>query len=268
MAETSRHDTWRAGDRYETYMGRWSRKVAPHFLNWLGATGGLDWLDVGCGTGALTATILADSNPRNVVAIDLSEEFISMARAAVTDDRVEFRTGNAEVIDLNSASRDVVVSALALNFVPDRIRALAEMKRVVRPSGTVGFYVWDYPGSGLEFVQSFWDVAKQLDGRARDLAEDRRFGFCSLAGLAALMRDAGLPHFEHTAIQIPTIFRDFEAYWQPFTLGSGPAPGYCASLEPPARENLKRKLRDNLVHREDGSICLKARAFAIKTVVK
>ncbi|HXF53303.1 MAG TPA: class I SAM-dependent methyltransferase [Hyphomicrobiaceae bacterium] len=264
MSESTRHDAWQAGDRYEAYMGRWSRQLAPRFVEWLGARDGLDWLDVGCGTGALSSAIIARSNPKSLIAIDPSEGFIAAARAALPDRRAEFRVGDAQALSIESASRDVVASALVLNFVPDRKKALAEMKRVVRPGGTVGFYVWDYPGGGMGLMRAFWTAATALDPAAADLAEDKRFPFCKPDGLAALMKDAGFAKIDHTTIEAPTVFRDFEDYWHPFTLGAGPAPGYCTSLEPGARERLKQRLSDSLPRQKDGSIHLSSRAWALK----
>jgi SAM-dependent methyltransferase len=267
MAEASRHDAWQAGDCYEAYMGRWSRLVAPRFLDWLGVARDLDWMDVGCGTGALSAAILARCEPRSLVSVDPSEGFVATARASVTDRRAEFHVGDAQALAFAAAGRDVVASALMLNFVPDKEKALAEMKRVTRAGGTVGFYVWDYPGGGVEFMQAFWTAATSLDPRALDLAEDRRFPFCTPAGLSGLAGSAGLTHVDCTPIEVPTVFRDFEDCWRPFTLGAGPAPGYCAGLDPEARQRLKDRLQDSLPRRADGSIALKARAWAVKGTV-
>lgn len=267
MAEASRHDAWQAGDRYEAYMGRWSRQVAPRFLDWLGAPDDSDWLEIGCGTGALSAAILARCNPKSLVSIDPSEGFVATARAMVRDRRVAFQVGDAQALTMDTASRDVVASALVLNFVPDREKALVEMKRVARTGGTVGFYVWDYPGGGVEFMQAFWNAATTLDPGALDLAEDRRFPFCTPDGLTDLMRGAGLTRVDCAPLEVPTVFHDFEDYWRPFTFGAGPAPGYCAGLDPEARQRLKEKLHDSLPRRADGSIPLKARAWAIKAVV-
>lgn len=264
MAETSRHDAWQAGESYEAYMGRWSRLVAPRFLDWLGAGPDLDWLDVGCGTGALSSTIIARFNPKSIVGIDPSDGFVAHARSLIADERAGFRVGDARALPLEDASRDVVVSALVLNFVPDREKALSEMKRVARPGGTVAFYVWDYPGGGVEFMRAFWKEATALDPRAADLAENRRFPFCTPEGLVALAADAGLRSPVCNPIEIPTVFRDFEDYWRPFTLGAGPAPGYCAGLEPRPRERLRERLRETLATKADGSIPLKARAWAVR----
>jgi len=158
------------------------------------------------------------------------------------------------------------VSALALNFISDREKALAEMTRVLRVRGSLGFYVWDYPGGGVEFMRAFWRAATALDPNALDLAEDRRFPFCTSGGLAGLATRAGLTSVECTAIEVATVFKDFDHYWHPFTVGAGPAPGYCIKLEPRARQELKERLYSDLPRGEDGSISLKSRAWAVKGV--
>jgi ubiquinone/menaquinone biosynthesis C-methylase UbiE len=264
MREATRHDRWQAGDSYDAYMGRWSRRIAPRFLDWLDLPNGLDWLEVGCGTGALSAEIVAECAPRDLIGIDPSDGFLAKAREAVPDIRADFRLGDAESLALDDESRDVVVSALVLNFVADRPRALAEMRRVCRGGGTVAFYVWDYPGGGLEFLRAFWTAAVALDAEARDLTEDRRFPFCTPDALVALAEEAGLDAIECRALAAPAVFHDFDDYWRPFTLGTGPAPGYCMALSPEARENLRQRLEDTLPRREDGSIPLSARAWAVR----
>jgi SAM-dependent methyltransferase len=267
MAEASRHDAWQAGDRYEAYMGRWSRQVAPRFLDWLALPEGLDWLDVGCGTGALSAAILARSNPRSLLALDPSDGFVAAAKGALADPRANVRVGDAQALPVDSGSRDAIVSGLVLNFIPDTPKALDEMMRAARAGATVAFYVWDYPGGGLEFVHAFWLAAAALDPEAVELSEDRRFPMCTPDALIALATDAGLAQVECTAIEVPTVFRDFEDYWHPFTLGAGPAPGYCVSLAPEARQRLKDRLQERLPRQPDGSIHLEARAWAIRSVV-
>src|SRR5688500_16582279 len=117
MAEISRHDAWQAGDSYEAYMGRWSRQIAPRFLDWIAAPSGLEWLEVGCGTGALSAAIVAQCKPESLVSIDSSSDFVAKARTSVPELCAEFRLGDAQALNLDTASRDVVVSALVLNFL-------------------------------------------------------------------------------------------------------------------------------------------------------
>jgi SAM-dependent methyltransferase len=266
MTTTTRHDAWQAGDSYEQYMGRWSRQVAPRFLDWLNVPAGLDWLEVGCGTGALSSAIVDRCAPKSLVSIDPSEGFLATARANVPDARATFQVGDAQALPVESASKDVVASALVLNFVPDRVRALGEMKRVARPGARIVFYVWDYPGGGMEVMRAFWQAATELDAGAADLTEDKRFSFCTPEGLRALADDVGLAA-EVVAIEVPTVFKDFDDYWQPFTLGAGPAPGYCTSLAPDARERLRGRLRASLPVRDDGTISLTARAWAVRATV-
>lgn len=267
MSETTRHDAWQAADSYDAYMGRWSRQLAPRFLEWLNPPDELEWLEVGCGTGALSSAIVSLCRPKSLISIDLSESFLAKARQYVGSELVEFRTGDAQSVNLKSASRDVAVSGLVLNFVPDRASALAEMKRVTRPGGVVAYYVWDYPGGGLEFLRAFWNAAAALDPSAENLKEDRRFPYCTPEGLMRMGKAAGLANIEWTSMDIPTVFRDFEDYWRPFTLGAGPAPGYCTSLKPEDKERLKNKLHSTLLFAQDGSIPLKARAWAIRGIV-
>jgi len=265
MANTTRHDAWQAGDSYDRYMGRWSRQIAPRFLAWLDAAAGSDWLDVGCGTGALTAAIITQSEPKSVVSVDPSAGFLAKARANVPDARVDFRTGDAQALPIEEGSKDIIVSGLVLNFVPDRPKALAEMKRVARAGAIIGFYVWDYPGGGVEFMRAFWNAAITLDPNASDLTEDLRFPFCTPDGLRKLADAAGLVSVDVTAIEAPCVFKDFEDFWHPFTLGAGPAPGYCMSLPPAARERLRLNLSETLPRQADGSIHLRTRAWATRT---
>ena len=268
MVEATRHDAWQAGDSYDLYMGRWSRQVAPKFLDWFGAPTGVDWMEVGCGTGALSAAILTRCNPKSIVAIDPSEGFVAKAKQNVPDARVQFSVGDAQALSEHSASKDAIAAALVLNFVPDKAKALSEMKRVGRPGARIGFYVWDYPNRGVQFMRAFWDAAIALDPKAADLSEDKRFPFCTEAGLTDLAASAGLSAIACTAIDVPTVFKDFDDLWRPFTLGAGPAPGYCASLDPAARERLKDKLQASLQRAADGSIPLSARAWAVKAIVR
>lgn len=268
MATTSRHDAWAAGDSYDAYMGRWSRPIAARFLDWLAMPSGLEWLELGCGTGALTAAVVRQCEPASLIAIDPSEGFLAGARQNVDDPRVDFRVGDAgSLASQPPGSRDVAVAALVINFIPDRLEALRAMKRIVRPGGTLGFYVWDYPGGGVEFMRAFWTAAVALDPMARDLTEDRRFPFCTREALVDLAQQAGLGTLELTGIVSPSVFRDFDDYWRPFTLGAGPAPGYCASLSPEARERLRQRLYDSLPREKDGAIALSTRAWAIKARV-
>ena len=255
--------SWASGEHYEPYVGRWSRLAARGFLEWLRQPAEGDWLDVGCGTGALTETILASCAPRTVTGVDASPEYIDFAKARVTDGRVQFKIADAQTMPFDGASFDAVVSGLALNFVPDAGRATAEMRRVVRPTGIVASYVWDYAGR-MELIRYFWDAAVELNPKAASLDEGRRFPICKPDGLETLFRGAGLREVETVALDVPTVFHDFDDYWSPFLGGQGPAPGYNVSLSEPEQTVLRELLQRRLPVRSDGSIHLTARAWAVK----
>jgi SAM-dependent methyltransferase len=243
-------------------MGRWSRQIASRFVQWLDPPVRSQWLEIGCGTGALTATILTDCDPKSVLAVDQSDDFVRHTSAALRDERLRFATAEAGRLPADDGSLDIVVSGLVLNFIPDRIAALREMQRVLRPGGLVAFYVWDYPGRGMGFIDAFWRAAALCDPEATRNDEASRFPFCTREGLAALCAEAGLGTIRLAPLEIVTRFGDFDGFWHPFTLGAGPAPGYLRSLSPDEQERLKRTVAAEVG--ANGPISLPARAWAIR----
>lgn len=256
-------DVWAAGALYEPYVGRWSRVVAKQFLAWLDVPSGKAWLDVGCGTGALTECILQQTAPAGVKGVDPSAGFVDYAKESTADPRASFGLGDAQALPVDSATYDAAMAGLVLNFVPRPERAAAEMRRAVRPGGIVAAYVWDYADK-MELMRYFWDAAVALNPEARALDEGVRFPLCHPKPLAALLREAGLSGVEVRAIDAPTPFRDFDDYWTPFLGGQAPAPGYCMSLDESRRAALRERIRSRLPIRPDGSIHLIARAWAVK----
>ena len=256
---------WGGGEAYEPYVGRWSRPVAREFLGWLAVPDGERWLDVGCGTGALSETILALAAPGEVVGVDPSPAFVAFARDRVRDPRAQFGLGEAQALRADSSTFDAVVAGLVLNFVPEPGRAVAEMARVTRPGGTVAAYVWDY-AEGMQMMRHFWDAAGALDPRARELDEGRRFTLCGPEPLSDLFRRTGLANVEVRAIEVPTVFRDFDDYWSPFLRGQAPAPSYAMSLSEKRREELRERLRASLPTNPEGEHPLAARAWAVRGV--
>jgi SAM-dependent methyltransferase len=255
-------DTWTSGERYEPYVGRWSRLVTGPFLDWLDEPPGLRWLDVGCGTGALTAAILRDAAPASVLGVDPSPGFLASAATGVPDPRAAFALGDARGLPVADRSVDVVVSGLVLNFVPDPVAALRELHRTVA-GGTVGCYVWDYAGE-MQMMRWFWDVAVELDPAAAERHEGSRFGFCRPGPLARAATSAGLVDVAVADVVVPTRFADFDDYWTPFLSAQAPAPSYVASLDHERRTRLRDALRDRLPTEDDGSIPLTARAWAVR----
>ena len=260
---TAANDNWASGDAYEAYMGRWSRPMARSFLQWLDRAPQGNWLDVGCGTGALTTAICDLCDPSSVTACDPSEPFVQHARGHISDARASFQVAGAGDLPRREGDFDAVVSGLVLNFIPDTTAAVAGMRERLRSGGTVAAYVWDY-SDGMEFLRHFWDEAGALDERARELSEGRRFPVCRPDALQAIFAGAGLALVETHALSTPTHFSSIDDYWTPFLRGSGPAPAFVASLTPEKRDELKERMRRRLPVRSDGSIHLDARAWAVR----
>lgn len=259
----NKSDTWANAEAYEPYVGRWSRLVAREFLDWLSVPPGSHWLDIGCGTGALTETILQQAQPAAVTGVDPSEGFLAYAREHMKDSRALFRVGDAMALPFGDAMFSAVVSGLALNFIPRQDVALAEMVRVTRRGGIVAAYVWDYADQ-MQMTRVFWDSAVELDHSAAEKDQGRRFPICKPEPLTKLFKSAGLTCVEVRAIDATTHFRDFDDYWLPFLGGQGPAPGYTMSLTEEKRTALRERIRSKLPIAPDGSISLIARAWAVR----
>jgi len=255
-----RADSWASGDAYEPYIGRWSRLVAAEFLSWLAVPRGRRWLDVGCGTGALTSAILDHGDPAEVLGVDPSEDYIAWAGAHIDDPRARFAVGDAN--HLPAAAADVAVSGLALNFMPDPNGAVAAMAAAA-PGGLVAAYVWDY-GGRMDLIRHFWDAAVTLDPDAATLDEGVRFPVCQPGPLIALWQAAGLTDVSSRALDVPTVFEDFDDYWTPFLGGQGPAPGYAMALDDDRRTALRDRIRAGLPVAADGTITLLGRAWAVR----
>lgn len=260
---TNARDRWSDGAQYERYIGRWSRLVARELLAWIAVPWRSNWLDVGCGTGALTQTILARWQPGALLGVDRSPTYVATAARATDDEAALFAAADAMALPVPEGQFDAAVSALVLNFVPEPALALREMRRAVRPGGVVAFYVWDY-ADRMQPIRHFWDAAIALDPAAREKDEAVRFPICRPAALEAEALGAGLADVECRGLEVPTDFEDFDDYWTPFLSGEGPAPGYCASLDEPRRARLRDALRRRVTPLPDGSISMVARAWAVR----
>jgi SAM-dependent methyltransferase len=256
---------WAKGDAYERYLGRWSARVAPKFVRWLGAPEGAAWLDVGCGSGALSRAILdADGSSKvSVCGVDPSSGFVQTAQALSADPRARFRVASAEELPFGAGEFGLVVSGLVLNFLPDPVAGLREMARVCGFEGTVAGYVWDYTGE-MWLLRHFWETVFDLVPDARELDEVRRFAACRPEPLRELFGAAGLVGIEVTALDDAARFSDFEDYWGPFLAGQGAAPSFVVSLPEATREALGVALRQRLPVGADGTIALPLRVWAIR----
>ena len=260
--QPGRSDSWKSADAYEYYMGRWSRLAARVFLDRLSPAHGLDWLDVGCGSGALCEAILNKGNPAKIFAVDQSETFVKG-----THDRLKGRAqclvGDALSLPVASDSVHFTVSGLVLNYIADPVRSLIEMKRVTRSGGDVAVYVWDYT-ERMELVTKFWDVAVAIDPTAMSQHQSYRFRDWTAAYLPVLFGQAGLTNIESFPVDIPMHFGNFDDYWRPFLGGQGPAPTYLMSVDESVRKKIHDRLAETLPIQQDGSIHLRARAWAAR----
>lgn len=243
-------------------MGRWSRRLAPELVAWSAVPAGARWLDVGCGTGALTSAICRHAEPGSVLGCDPAAPLLAYARAHSHDPRASFVSAAAGQLPRRADGYDCIASLLALNFFPDPAAAVVEMRSLAAPGGIVAAAVWDY-ADGMEFLRRFWDAVAVTDPAAHALDEGERFPICRREPLADLFRAAGLADVRCEAIEIPTVFADFDDYWRSFLGGTGPAPSYVASLTDDRRTALRDALQARLPPRDE-AIALTARAWAVR----
>jgi SAM-dependent methyltransferase len=252
---------------YERFMGRWSRQLAPLLVRFAGVRDGEVLLDVGSGTGALSAALVAAAPAGRIVGIDPAASYVTVAQASQGGPQVQFKVGDVQQMAFADATFDRTLSLLVVNFIPDVDRAMAEMKRVTRRGGTVAAAVWDY-GEGMEMLRVFWDEAVKVTPQAvrRD---ERHMPLCRRGDLAALWRKHGLADVIEEGLTIETRFASFDDYWEPFLGKQGPAGAHVASLPPGERDELVQRLRKRLLGEGgDRPFTLEARAWAVRGVVR
>jgi len=247
-------------------MGNWSRQIAKLFLAWLSPTPRSHWLELGCGTGALTQAICALADPASIAACDPSPGFIAFARESNPGCTATFITADSESLPEREGGFDFAVSGLVLNFLPQPLLSLRSMKEKLRVGGVLAAYVWDYQ-DGMELLRVFWEEAVGLDPSASRLAERHRFPITQPKPLTELFIQAGLASIDVKPFQMLMVFDDFDAYWSPFLGGAGPAPAYVHSLTQEARSQLKDRLKLRNPPSSDGAIRLPARAFGIRGIL-
>jgi SAM-dependent methyltransferase len=244
-----------AAEAYDRFMGRYSRLLSPQFADLAGVVGGQRALDVGCGPGVLTAELVARLGADHVAAVDPSESFVEATR--VRQPGVDVRLASAESLPFDDGAFDVALAQLVVHFMADPVGGIGEMRRVTRPMGVVAACVWDHAG-GLGPLGAFWRAARELDPGVRDESDlpGARQGH-----LAELFVAAGLHDVTETSLVADLEHPSFDAWWQPFTEGVGPAGAYTAGLDPDARAKLRDRCHAAL---GDGPFTIPARAWAAR----
>lgn len=247
---------------YELFMGRWSRLLAPPFVRFAGVGEGDRVLDVGTGTGSL-AVAAEQTGAREVVGVDPSEGFIGYAKQNNKSPRMTFEVGDAQALRYADASFDKTMALLVMNFVPDHVKAISEMRRVTRPGGVVAACVWDYD-AGMEMLRFFWDEVLALDP-AMAPKDERNMKLSHRGELSGLWKRAGLVQVREEPLTIEQRFKSFDDYWGSFLKGAGPGGAYVVALPAARRQQLEAQMKKRLLgDRSDGPFTLNARAWCVR----
>ena len=255
----------KGADNYDAYMGRWSRRLALPFLDFAGLEAGEHIADIGCGTGSLTFALPARADIASVEALDYEQHFIAAARERNTHPRINFRQGDASDLPFADAAFDRAFSMLVLHFVSDAQRAVAEMRRVVRPGGIAAATVWDNYG-GQPSIRMFWDIAAAIEPSAikrRDAAFVRPM--TRQGELVKAFTQAGFIAVTEKLLTIRMEFANFEDYFVPQTTGQGTLAEFMASLPATTRQEIESAVRGAyLCGQPDGPRSFVSMAWAVR----
>jgi SAM-dependent methyltransferase len=250
-----------AGDKYDRFMGRYSRELAPLFVEFAGVSSGMTAVDVGCGPGALTEALVERVGAQNVAAADPSEPFVAAASERAPG--ADVRQAPAEALPWEDDSFDAALSQLVVNFMRDADAGVSQMRRVVRSGGVVAACTWSY-GEDMEMLRHFWATARTLDSGAPD--EGATMPYRTAEELEELWGRVGLDGVGTDHLRVQTTYLDFDELWEPFTYGVGPAGAYLARLEPKQRDELRTRLFAEVGEPKD-SFTLRATACAVRGTV-
>ena len=252
-------------EAYEQILGRWSRQLAPLFVDFVGVTEGETVLDVGCGTGSLSAT-LAVTGASKIVGIDPSKGFIEYARTQISDPRVTFDVGDAENLSYPNDSFDRAMDLLVVGFLPDPAKAAREKRRVTKSGGVVATATWDL-SSANELNGCLWTAAMAIDPTVKRPAA-RLGSYNSADSLSDLLKSSGITDIDVTGLTMHCQFGSFDKLWERYLSGEGPSGAFVVGLSEDRREALKQRLRRDVLHGEaDGPFSLQAKAWAVKGIV-
>jgi SAM-dependent methyltransferase len=253
---------------YQRFMGRWSSRLAPSFIQFVGVEDGHHVLDVGCGAGSLSTALLSVGPTVRVAGVDPVPDYVSFTREAVADHRANFRTSTAEALPFPDATFDAALALLVLQETADPQRAIREMARVTRRGGRVAACQWDFH-NGLPMQAIFWEAAGTLapEDVARRRTADNAIKQAGFSQLAELWARTGLAEVRTAALELAMPFASFDDYWQPFLAGATPTSAFAAKLNRETESQLERTVRSLIPNvKADGSFVLPARALAVAGV--
>ena len=242
-------------EKYDRFMGRYTRSLAPAFADEAGIRAGMTVVDVGCGPGGLTSVLAERVGTKNVAAIDPAPQFAAACRERHPG--ADVREGVAEQLPWDDGSFDAALCSLVVAFMSDADQGIREMARVTRPGGTVAACMWDIPGGGMTMLSTFWKAARRIDPGAS--GERARPGVTA-GDLGERFRRAGLQDVVEGEIEARADYTGFDDFWDPFTFAVGPAGTYLASLPADKQAELREACREELAQ-DDGPFTLSARAW-------
>lgn len=245
---------------YDRLMGQWSRAIGAQFLNWLAPASGLRWLDVGCGAGAFTELVIEHCSPRSIAGVDPAAAQVEYSRQQIPS--AEFHVADATALPFADGEFDIVASALVINFIPDRAKALAEMRRVLRPGGTVAAYLWHRTVTAND--APFAPIERGLEAIGANVLRPPMRPESTPEGAQIALETAGFSDIATTLLEANRTFGNFQDYWETHCLPIAPPGQSIAALTDAGRAQLRDVMRKLLPPAADGSISFPSRALAFK----
>ena len=254
MAKADLTPVYTDGEAYEERNGKWSRVIGRDYVDWLAIENGSRWLDVGCGTGALCEVILDRCAPKEYVGVDMAEAQLEYARSRHPDDRARFQIDDALSLSFSQDAFDAAVSALLINFLPDPVRMVAEMKRVVRPSGAVAAWTWDFARNRAVAQHISAAIFARMSADFQRIDDVQRVDSTRLEAMERIFLDAGLENVRTTTVDTVVTYKDFNDYWVTNMGYQSTTANFVSQLTDPERRRFRAEVRALVPVDADGTI--------------
>lgn len=259
-------EKWDNTSGYEMYVGRWSKLISQDFVDWLSPQSKLKWLEIGCGTGALTKVIIEKCSPAYLLAIDNSDHYLVKAMENVFSNNVTFLNADLSSYPLNEEFHNVT-SGLVLNFVPRIEELLRCTMNNLKCGGQMSSFVWDY-GGHYQPMRHFWEAAKEITSSAEAFDAGGKFNICTKENLIQLFRRLDLSDIQFTTMERIATFHNFNDYWLPIASAQGSVTEFMSTLTDAGKDTLKESIKRRLPISSNGEIKLIISALAVKGLKK